>query len=453
MAEQPTHDPSMQQLPGDEVRRSEPKDVLPIAETLTDPTLPSVAEPTTPVGPLFIIAYAAAYFGAWIAILTPVVVTLALRVQQINPTGKAGSLSLILGVGALFALLANPVFGKLSDRTRSRFGMRRPWLIAGVVAGTIGLLIIAFAPSIPLVLVGWCVAQAGFNALLAVVIAILPDQVPEGQRGVVSGVLGMCQFVAIVVGTFLAQALIGSVFWMFMAPAVVALITVFILVFLLHDRILPRDQRLPPYGIGEFVRSFWVNPLRYPDFGWNWLGRFLFIMGVATLITYQVFYLIDHLHQSPTQVAEQVFVATLVLTVFLVVSSYLGGWLSDKFRRRKIFVMVAAVIYAIGLTVVALVTSFNPFLIAMAICGIGEGMYFGVDLALASAVLPEGGKEAAKDLGVLNIANALPQSLAPAIAPAFLAIGGGGNYTALFIAAALFAFLGALSMQPIKGVR
>ena len=172
------------------------------------------------VGLGFIIAYAAAYFGSWIAILTPVVVTLALRVQQINPAGKAASLSLVLGVGAIFALLANPVFGKLSDRTRSRFGMRRPWLIAGVISGTLGLLVIAFAPNIPLVLVGWCLAQAGFNALLAVVVAILPDQVPEEQRGLVSGVLGMCLSLAIVAGAFLAQALVGSAFWMFMAECV-----------------------------------------------------------------------------------------------------------------------------------------------------------------------------------------------------------------------------------------
>jgi MFS family permease len=108
--------------------------------------------------------------------------------------------------------------------------------------------------------------------------------------------------------------------------------------------------------------------------------------------------------------------------------------------------MIAACIYAAGLALVALVSSFDLFLVAMAICGIGEGSYFAVDLALASAVLPEGGKEAAKDLGVLNIANALPQSLAPAIAPLFLAIVGGGNYTALFIAAAVFAFWGAFSM-------
>ena len=437
----------------DEFLSAVPQDAIPIAGTIPAIVGEETQTPVKRVGLGFIIVYAAAYFGSWIAILTPVVVTLALRVQQIDPAGKATSLSLVLGVGAIFALLANPFFGKLSDRTRSRFGMRRPWLIIGVVSGTIGLLIIALAPNIPLVLVGWCLAQAGFNALLAVVVAILPDQVPEEQRGLVSGVLGMCQSVAIVAGAFLAQALVGSTFWMFMAPAVVALITVLVLVFVLHDRTITRDRQLPPYNIGEFLRSFWVNPRRYPDFGWNWLGRFLFIMGAATLITYQVFYLTDHLHINPTTVAQLVFISTLVNTIFLVVFSYLGGLFSDLAHRRKIFVIIAALIYTAGLVVVALASSFNMFLVATAICGIGQGTYFAVDLALAAAVLPEGGKEAAKDLGVLNIANALPQSIAPAIAPIFLAIGGGGNYTALFIAAAIFALVGALSIQPVKGVR
>src|SRR5258708_35159442 len=277
------------------------------------------------VGLGFISAYAAAYFGSWIAILTPVIVTLALRIQQINPAGKAASLSLVLGIGAIFALVANPFFGKLSDRTRSRFGMRRPWLIAGVTSGTIGLLIIAFAPNILLVLVGWCIAQAGFNALLAVVGALLPDQVPEEQRGLVSGVLGMCQSLAIVAGAVLCEQRVCLACWVFLEPALVALLTVLILVFVLHDRTLARDQQLPPYGIGEFLRSFWVNPLRYPDFGWNWLGRFLFIMGAATLITYQVFYLIDHLHMNPLNVAQLAFLSILVNTIFLVPSSYLGG--------------------------------------------------------------------------------------------------------------------------------
>jgi MFS family permease len=98
------------------------------------------------------------------------------------------------------------------------------------------------------------------------------------------------------------------------------------------------------------------------------------------------------LHMNPNNVAQLVFVSTLVNTIFLVLSSYLGGWLSDRAHRRKIFVIIAALIYTAGLAVVALVSSFNLFLIAMAICGIGQGIYFAVDLALATAVLPESTK-------------------------------------------------------------
>jgi MFS family permease len=115
-------------------------------------------------------------------------------------------------------------------------------------------------------------------------------------------------------------------------------------------------------------------------------------------------------------VARRVFVATLVNTVFLVHAGYLGGRLSDKAQRRKIFVLIASRIYAAGPAVGALVTSFNRYLVALAICGAGQGAYFAMDLA--AAVLPEGGEETVQDLGVLNSANALPQSIAPAIAPA-----------------------------------
>ena len=91
--------------------------------------------------------------------------------------------------------------------------------------------------------------------------------------------------------------------------------------------------------------------------------------------------------------------------------------------------------------------------LAIALTGIGQGVYVAIDLVLAAAVLTEGGRQAGKDLGVFTIAEVLPFTVAPALAPLLLAIGGGGNYTALFLAAAVFAFVGALCIQPIKGVR
>ena len=83
-------------------------------------------------------------------------------------------------------MFANPFFGRLSDRTTSRLGMRRPWMVIGLAGGSLGILVVALAPSIAVVLLGWCIAQLFFNALLATLVAVLPDQVPVAQRGTVS---------------------------------------------------------------------------------------------------------------------------------------------------------------------------------------------------------------------------------------------------------------------------
>lgn len=415
------------------------------------------AAPRGYVGKKFIVAYALAYFGLWVALLTPVVVSLAIRVQQVAPQTPARSLSLVLGVGAFLALASNPVFGRLSDRTTSRFGMRRPWLLGGAVAGALALLVIATARSVFVILLGWCIAQLAYNALLAALTALLPDQVPSGQRGRISGILGMCQPPALVAGTFLAQLGSGTL-WMFMGHAAVALVAVGGLVVVLKDdRRQHSGYRPPRYTLREFASSFWVDPRRHPDFGWAFLSRFLLFMAVATLTTYQVFYLSEKLGLPTEEVPGLIFITTVVLGAVIVPASILSGRVSDWLGRRKALVFTAALVLSAGVAVIAFAGSFAVFLIGVAIAGTGHGVYVAVDLALVSEVLPDP-DDSAKDLGVFNIANAGPQSLAPAIAPLFLAVpvfasGDGGNYTALFFAAAIFAALGAIAIHPLKGVK
>src|ERR1700712_1729243 len=136
------------------------------------------------VGAGFIALYTLAYLGTVLLFLAPVLVTLALKVNALVGIEQAPrSLGLVTGIGSLLALVANPVLGRMSDRTSSRLGMRRPWMLAGLGAGSLGILVVALAPDIPVVLVGWCLAQLAFNALLAAMIAGLPDQVPVAQRG------------------------------------------------------------------------------------------------------------------------------------------------------------------------------------------------------------------------------------------------------------------------------
>ena len=139
------------------------------------------------VGWGFISLYTLAYISTCLLFLAPALVSLALKVNSLVGIERApGSLALIASVGALLALFGNPFFGRLSDRTTSSLGRRRPWLVAGLVVGSAGILVVALAPSVAVVLVGWCVAQLSFNAVLAALAAVMPDQVPAEQRGLVA---------------------------------------------------------------------------------------------------------------------------------------------------------------------------------------------------------------------------------------------------------------------------
>jgi len=147
-----------------------------------------------------------AYLGTSLILIALLLVSLALKVNSLVGIERApNGLALVTGTGALLAMLGNPFFGKLSDRTTWKLGMRRPWMVIGLVGGTFGILLVAFARTIPVVLVGWCIAQLFFSALLAAMVAVLPDQVPATQRGLVSGFLGVCLPIASVSGTFLVQ--------------------------------------------------------------------------------------------------------------------------------------------------------------------------------------------------------------------------------------------------------
>jgi MFS family permease len=383
--------------------------------------------------------------------VAPLLVTLPLKVNSLVGIKQApNSLALVAGVGALLAMVGNPFFGKMSDRTTSRLGMRRPWMVTGLVGGCLGVLVVALAPSVPVVLAGWCIAQLCFNALLAAMVAVLPDQVPSVQRGLVSGVLGVCLPVASVCATFLVKLFTGSLLVMFLAPCAIGGFFILLFAITLKDRRLAQEEK-PAWSLREFASIFYVSPRKNPDFAWAFASRFMFVMAYAFLVSYQAFYLLDKIGSAQADVPQQIFVATLAQSAVIVAASFIGGRLSDRTGRRKIFVLTASVVYGLALFVIAVASNFNGFLVGMAIGGLGFGVYVAVDLALVVDVLHDK-DNAAKDLGVFNIAGALPFSIAPAIAPVILAVGG-GSYGVLYAVAGLCAITGAFAVLPVKRVR
>ena len=403
------------------------------------------------VGWGFMSLYTLAFMSINLLFLAPILVTLPLRINSLVGIKQAPSnLALVAGTGALVSIFGNPFFGRMSDRTSSRLGMRRPWMVIGLVGGTIGILIVALAPSIPVVLAGWCIVQLFFNALLAALVAVLPDQVPRAQRGQVSGVLGICLPIAAISGTFLVRLFTGHPIATFLVPCATGGFFILLFAVALKDRRLAGAAR-PTWSLREFANTFYVRPRTSPDFVWAFASRFLFLMAYALLTTYEAYFLLSRIGSAVVDVPQQIFVGTVTQSVLIVAASLIAGRLSDRTGRRKIFVFGASIVYGLAMFAVAIASNFNGFLVGLAISGLGFGIYTAVDLALIADVLPNKANNA-KDLGVFNIAGALPFSIAPASAPLILSIGG-GNYGVLYAFAGICAIIGALAILPVRGVR
>lgn len=404
--------------------------------------------------PRFIALYAIGYVGAYVALITPVVTTLALKIAELDPAGKEASLGLIAAIGALVAIFANLLTGALSDRTRSRLGRRRPWIIGGALGGIVALGIVGFAPNLLVVGIGWGLAQLTLNMVLAALQALLPDQVPLEQRARVSAVLGIAQQVSPVVGIGLAfgiQAAGLGVANMVFIPGIVGAVLMILLAVMIRD--VPHEE-VGAFSLGGFVRSFAIPAGKRYDVAWTWFGRFFVILGFAVYTTYQPYFITDKLGVPTDGLILQQLIALLIFAASLTVSAVLCGRASDRTGRRKPFVFAAAAIVAVALGMLALTSTLPVFYVAAVVMGVGIGAYFAVDLALITDVLPDKEHAAAKDMGIFNIANSLPQSVAPAMAPFFLAIGGAGsNYTALFLAGAVLSLLGAGLIAPIRAVK
>ncbi|MGO4533689.1 MFS transporter [Leifsonia sp. 2MCAF36] len=393
------------------------------------------------------VAIPLAILGFSIALVPPLVITIALRLRELDLANSAADLGVVLGIGALFSLLANPLAGRISDRTTSRFGMRKPWIVAGGLVGYVGIAVIAVAPSVALVLVGWSIAQVGLNFALAALVAMLPDQIGPERRGRTASFISLAQNVGGVAATFLVQLFpVGLV--QSLVPSLIGVALMIGMVLPVKDRIATRGPK-EPFNAREFFGAFVFNPRKHPDFGWAWLTRFFLTTTQFTATSYLTYFLISQFGVPDSKAPTLVFQAILANAVGILLVTPVLGWLSDRLRRRKPFVVLSSVIAVVGLTIIALAPSIAVVLLGELVLGAGLGAFFAVELALLTDVLPSP-DTAAKDLGVANLAQSLPQSLIPVAAPALIAAFG---YPGLFISGAIFGVLGALSVTRVKKVR
>lgn len=385
----------------------------------------------------------ATYAGV-IAILLPQ------QLAVLDEGSKIANLAIVTGTSSFFTLFAQPIVGAFSDRTRSRLGRRSPWLLVGGVGGGVLTIVLQFAPGVFWITVIWVAAQVLLNAFQGPLSAIIADRISRDGRATASAFAGAGTAVGATVGVVLAGQLLAQLGVAYGLLGLGMIVVCVLFVVLNRDT----DSRSLPIGRfhwGAFIRGFWVDPRKHPDYAWAFAGRFVMVLGYQGVQAYQFYILTDYLGLAPADAGGVAGLLSLASMVTLVLGTLVFGRLSDRLGRRKMFVFTASIVMAFGIVIPLLFPSVPAMIVYSLIVGLGYGAYSAVDVALMIDVLPSQG-DAGRDLGVLNVATNIPQALTPVVAAVLLAIFA-GNYASIFAFAALMVLLSSVLVFPIRSVR
>ncbi|NQX34516.1 MFS transporter [Herbiconiux sp. VKM Ac-2851] len=413
------------------------------------------AAPLARVSASWLALSAIANFGVSMAFIVPLSFSLAVRISELDP-GHEEVLGYVTGIAQIVYLVASPLIGVWSDRLQSRFGRRSPFVVGGALLGIVGLVVISSAPSVLIVGVGWVIGLMGWATAGQAIQNRQAETVPEEQRGRISALTGLLAQVAPVLGIGIAYAVASSTLLVFVIPGLVGLLCVILFTVLKKERSSVGLASTAPVSVKSILSSYVFNPRKHPDFGWNWLGRFLFFMGLYFNTSFGTFFYAQRLGLPVKEVAGIVAIIGLIGIVAATVGALGAGFLSDKLRRRKLFALIGAVLFVFGAVTEAFAHSFVTLLIGSLIMQLAIAAFSAVDQAIVFAVIPDRA-QTGRYLAVVAFAQKIPSGIAPLIAPLIITVGAVGadkNYTALYLAGAVLALAGGIIVATkVKAVR
>jgi len=455
------------------------------------------------------------------AVLTPVL--LPFLVALFMPAAQKNSyLATLRVIGLAVAMLVQPVAGLLSDRSRARWGRRRPFIATGALFNIIFLLVIGASPAFMgttsagtsrayLVLIaGLALFQVSANVAQGALQGLIPDIVPENQRGRASGVKSMFEllpvFLVILIGPLVQAGKIWPVIGLTMAAfAITAAVTVLgvretplqektegslcepilrlaalTAIFVGTTQVViwlvkASGQWLREAGVGLtaqvalvgligligmagaiFIGVYagaWVGigaeARQQKSFIWWVINRLLFLAAVGSIQGFAQYYLRDYLG-----LANAVSMTTLLLgavALFLLPAALGGGFLADRVGRKRL-VAFAGLIAAVGAGLLLLARDMPAVLISGCIIGLGTGLFMAVNWALGTDLAPR--TQAGKYLGISNLAGAgagiVGAGIGGPLADSFNALRPGLGYLVIF---AIYGGLFLLSVAALGGVR
>jgi MFS family permease len=352
---------------------------------------------------------------------------------------------------SVFTTLATPLSGALSDRARTRWGRRAPFIFLGSLIAALLTVGLSFMTTFWSITVLWVMASFCYNVAQVPMTTLIADRFAPVDRGKASGLLSAGQNIGasigvVLAGLFVAQIQLGYIVY---GAAVFSCCMAFILVNREPSAV---DRAVEPFRLKSFVTGFWVSPREHPDFAWAFVSRFCMYMGYTLITTYMLYILQDYIGLSKDAANREIGIIFSIQLVGLLSMSIAGGMLSDWMKMRKPFVIAATILISIAYAVPVFEPTVFGLYVYAAIVGVGYGTFTSVDMALMTEVLPKTDDSAGKNLGLLIIALNIPLILGPILAAGILNATG-NNYAALFITAATLICVSACMVVPIKSVR
>ncbi|NMP20960.1 MFS transporter [Sulfobacillus harzensis] len=385
----------------------------------------------------------------WTALIIIVVPEVVLH--MVGPARSGPAVSWLTASGALLASIIQPIVGALSDRSTHRAGRRRPYMVTGVAGTALALAAMGFSHRFATFLFFYLLLQVFSNLASAPYQALIPDVVVFEQRGVASGYMGLMSQAAIIGGVLLPSFF--TVRTTFLVLAVLQLVGLVVTVLGVPE--VPLRQKPPDWHLSTFLKSFWIPPKVHGDWWWVFFTRLLVMLGFSTLEYYLYYYLhfVQHL-ANPNPMLDQALIAVTLASLASVLSA---GWLSDKWSRRKIMVIMGG--FVMGAAALGFVFTHSLLMVTVfaVIFGLGYGTYLSTDWALAVDVLPPTG-DAAKDMGLWSISQTVAQTISTAVAGILLAVlvvhfGNAFSYRALFVLTFVYFLFGSILVTRVRKVR
>lgn len=381
------------------------------------------------------------------------VVAAVLLPQHLRDIVGATSATAIFGVlnaaTAISSLVANLLFGNLSDRTRSVFGRRTPWIVFGGVIGGISLFLIGILDNVWAIGVSYCVSMFGLNMMIAPVIATLSDRVPDDMRATMSAFMSAGTTVGTSMGTLIGARFIAIQLPGFVVAGILMGIAGICTVVVWPREKSAKDLPVVKGGFKEFIASFEPPREGARDFWLAFVGRTLLIFSYYMILNYQLYILESFIGQGKSAAAATISVMSVITMVVGLVGSLASGAISDLIGRRKLPVIIASILLVIGYFLPWVLKTPSSMMMFAGFAGLGYAVYGAVDQALNIDVLPSK-EEAGKDLGILNIATTLGQTVGPIVTSVLVVAGG---YNLVFPTAIVFAIIACIFIQLIRSTK